>query len=430
MHVRTGAAGSVQAAEAVPGQDLDPSAEAGGRRRPLEVSLLIQPMGWGGAELHTIDLARNLASRGHSVTIVVIGGKHLDEFEAARDRNFAVLGLDPGAPTERLGVRRWYRLFKSLPGDVAVMAKGWVYSGTPSFDLAARLAFGRYVTIEHMTPPGLPARSSRRHFGGLIPGVGLWWYRHREWIRARSWWPHRMFTVSDAIGNEYVADYGYPRRKLVTVRNGIDAGRFRYDPAARTALRAAWGIPQDALVLGAVTRLARRHKGLDILLDLFGRLREDHPGRGLWCALIGDGPDRALLEAQAGRLDIADCVVFAGHTERPWAAQSVLDVFLMPSRFEGIGLSLMEAMACERVPVAMGVGGVKEVITDPALGWLVPGGDTEAFYRAMCAAIELSPEERLARGRRARDHIVRDYDAQRQFSTLARLIEETAYGVP
>jgi glycosyltransferase involved in cell wall biosynthesis len=377
-------------------------------------------------ERHTLQLASTLSERGHSVTLGVLGGNLLERFVQFADPRVQVTALDPGCDVDDAGLLRWLRLFRGMPADVAVLAKGWVFSGNASLDLAARLCFGRYLTVEHITPPPRPAWEQKWHLGGLVPGLGLWWVRHMGSIHSRVWFPHRMYTVSEAIRQHLIRDYAYPADRLVTVHNGIDSERYRPDEALRRATRSAWGVPEDALVFGSVGRLVNNHKGLDLAIDAFAALCKQYPQRALRYVLVGEGPDQQELEQQVAAHGIADRVLFAGHTDRPWEVYPALDAFLMPSRFEGLGLSLMEAMACGCCPIAAAVGGITEVLADGRYGWRLAPDDRDGLFRAMQEFVALDAERRLAMARDARERIVLCFRASVQFASLARLIESEA----
>jgi glycosyltransferase involved in cell wall biosynthesis len=139
--------------------------------------------------------------------------------------------------------------------------------------------------------------------------------------------------------------------------------------------------------------------------------------------LVGDGAERAALEQKARLLSCREQVIFPGFTDRPWEAYSGLDVFVLPSRDEALPLALLEAMACGCCPVAMAVGGVGEVLSNPRLGWLVPAADRTGFLTAMQAAVALPDPARAEMGGRARQHVVSKFNAQRQFAALADVIE-------
>jgi glycosyltransferase involved in cell wall biosynthesis len=100
-----------------------------------------------------------------------------------------------------------------------------------------------------------------------------------------------------------------------------------------------------------------------------------------------------------------------------------MDVFLMPSRVEGIGLALLEAMACECCPVVTAVGGIKEVVTDATVGWAAAPNDPEGFLRGMQCVLDLGPEGRHVIGARARQRVLQHFRASEQYAKLADLID-------
>jgi glycosyltransferase involved in cell wall biosynthesis len=343
--------------------------------------------------------------------------------EAGVELRWADLGLTP-KQLGQLGAGPWYRFLRTLGADVGVLAKAWPEVGSPGLDLACRVAFrGRFLTIEHCTPSPRASKISRRHLG-FVPGLGLWWYAQGLPLYLRSLFPRRIVTVSRAIADELIQHYGFPTAKVVPIPNGVDGERFAPDPAARARTRATWNVPADAVVFGSVGRLKIRDKGIDVAIEAFARLCAANPDRPLWCVLVGSGSDEATLKAQARDSGWGHRILFPGVTDRPWEAYCGLDVFLMPSRFEGIGLSLLEAMACGCCPVVMGVGGIKEVVSDATLGWLAPPADHEAFVRGMQAALDAGPDGRAAMGARTRAHVLGRFRAEDQYGKLAEVIEQ------
>ncbi|HEU4588623.1 MAG TPA: glycosyltransferase [Gemmatimonadales bacterium] len=391
---------------------------APGKRR---VCLLACPLGWGGSELHTVQLARTLLERGNAVTVLEFGQALFAEHgHLPPEVRLITLRLD--VPPEQVSFRRWVRILRGLDCEAAVFAKGQVHLGSVALDLAARLCFRRFIAIEHVSPPVLPAPRSKRHFG-FVPGLGLWRRRLQWQVYRRSLGPHRIIGVSRALLGELGA-YHFPRRKLVAVPNGIDAERYRPDPVQRAAQRAQWGVPADAFVFGTVGRLVIHHKGQDLAIEAFARVRAQNPQLDPWYVLVGEGPDQARLEAIAHGAGVAHRVIFAGYTDRPWEAQTGLDVFVLSSHMEGTPLALLEAMAAGVRPIAMNVGGVADVIADPGIGWLVRAGDRPALLAAMQAALLQAPAEREAMSARAREHVRRSFQARTQFGKIAELVEQ------
>ena len=389
----------------------------------MNVGLLTFPGPWGGAEVHTAQLARTLTARGHGATVVCLTSA---SYEAYRGHcaGSVDLALRP-TPKEpkSMSFFDWLRFFSGQPWDRCVLVKGISDAGNWKLDLAARSSFGDYVTIEHLVAE-LGARTSRRHFG-FFPGLGLWWYRalFKRWFRSVG--PRKVICVSDAVGRRLIEDYRFPARKVIAVRNGIDIQRFRPDAAHAEAWRQGSGIPSGSLVFGAVGRFAAM-KGYATALAGFQVLLKRFPDQDLRLVLVGGGGLEQALKAQAEQIVPGGRVLFAPFSDRPWEVLNALDVFVMPSLNEGLPLALLEAMACGCCPVATAAGGIPEVLSGPELGWLVPVGDDAAFAAAMIDATSRTPEQRATMGKRAREHVRAHFNAGVQFNLLVNIVVSEA----
>ena len=188
------------------------------------------------------------------------------------------------------------------------------------------------------------------------------------------------------------------------------------------------GIPPDAFVIGSVGRLAHV-KGYDRLiaavaavigysLSVIGEKAKGDPSTnnqepitnngaaGVYLLLVGDGPERANLERQARDLGVADRVLFAGFQSDPEPYYSVMDLFILSSRSEGLSISLLEAMA-RGVPVAVtDVGANRDVIADGQCGVVLP--DDDRCWAAILTSISQKPADLLAKvhaaQKRVREH--------------------------
>jgi glycosyltransferase involved in cell wall biosynthesis len=321
----------------------------------------------------------------------------------------------------------WRRYFNAQEWDICVLVKGWFEVGDWALDGAARLRFGGFATIEHLTAEPLPAKTHRTHFG-IFPGIGVWWYRERLRRFFRSAAPKKIICVSDAVRRRLTEDYLFPVKKAVTVRNGIDVQHFQRDAAAAKAWRNRWGIPQNAVVFGALGRFTQT-KSYDTALIGFQAALRRFPEKDLRLVFVGEGPEEDALRKLAGEIAPAGRVVFSPFCDKPREPLSAVDVFLMPSRNEGLPLTLLEAMACGACPVATAVGGVPEVLTTPDLGWLVSSDDNEAFASAMIEAASQTAEQRANLGARARRHVAMNFNADVQFNALADVIESITPGL-
>ena len=166
-----------------------------------------------------------------------------------------------------------------------------------------------------------------------------------------------------------------PRRKYVVIHNGIDTSEFA-EPPSQAEARRALGVPADALVVGEVAHLVY-HKGQAHLIEAVAVLAEEHPELSL--LLVGDGEDRAELEALVRERNVVERVIFSGARRDLLNVLTALDVLALPSTFEGFGIVQAEAMYLGRPVVATNHGGSTEVVEDGVTGFLVPFGDVDAL---------------------------------------------------
>jgi glycosyltransferase involved in cell wall biosynthesis len=178
--------------------------------------------------------------------------------------------------------------------------------------------------------------------------------------------------------------------------------------------------PGAAPVLLFVGRLAAI-KGLGLLLEAVAALRLRHPQLRL--VLVGDGPDRARLEARAAKPDLAGAITFTGYRAQAEVARDLAacDVFVLPSFAEGVPVVLMEAMATRRPVVATRVAGVAELVEDGVSGHLVPPGDVTALTQAIEALLD-DPTGRARMGEAGRHRVEAEFDARREAAWLLEVM--------
>jgi len=218
-----------------------------------------------------------------------------------------------------------------------------------------------------------------------------------EWSRRRGL---RVATVVTAASRAlaYACRAHLPvEARVEVIPFGVDVEAFRPRDEA---------VANEALHVGCVKSLAPIY-GQDVLLDAMARVREAIPGARL--TLIGDGPSRPALEAQARALGLGDAVTFAGAVpprELPDRLVA-LDAFAMPSRFESFGVAALEAAACGLPVVASDAGGVSDVVQHDRTGFLVRPGDADELARRLVALGD--PALRRTMGEAGRRFVARDF---------------------
>ncbi len=365
--------------------------------RQLTVLHLVQPVDGGVARVVT-DLVRAQAGAGLRPVVACPPGSPLALGAAS-----AGAEVHDWSATRAPGPR--------LAGEVAAARRivrasrpHVVHAHSAKAGLAGRIAVrGRVPTVFQ------PHAWSFEAVGGRTAELALGWER----FGAR--WADHILCVSESerrTGQEA----GIAARWSV-IHNGIDLDRFR--PGGRAEARASLplgdGVDRDAPLVVCVGRLTRQ-KGQDVLLRAWRRMPV---AAGARLVLVGDGPDRGALEASA-----PPGVLFTGACAdvRPWIHAA--DVLVLPSRWEGMALAPLEAMACGRPVVMTDVNGARESLPPGHEDHcLVPPEDPAALAAALTALLA-DPELREAVSRRALRHTRAAFDVRRTAGAVAGLYQE------
>lgn len=253
--------------------------------------------------------------------------------------------------------------------------------------------FSPHVVHAHLVHPHLLSRClTGRHRPGIIntihnadrrPGRG-WQFTLDRFTAGRC---HLMTAVSKAVRDFHAPRIGLDPEAMRVIYNGIDAPAAP-DDAEVTVLRRAWGVDDCTVVLGSVGRLIYQ-KGYDLLLRDLQALARRIPTREQWgLVLIGEGDQRNELEALAERAPHNLRVRLPGFRDDAARAMGAFDVFLMPSRFEGFGLTLAEAMTHGLPIVASGVDAIPELLEGYTGGFIVPDTGVTGFSDLIPVAVE------------------------------------------
>jgi len=229
--------------------------------------------------------------------------------------------------------------------------------------------------------------------------------------------PGKLYAVSEALRADMTAE-GWPAHRVDVIHNGIDPGS-RVTRADRAAARGRLGLPGDATVFGTAARLDPV-KNLDSALEAFRVVHAQAPGCRF--VIVGDGPERARLELFARDAGLADSVMFTGFRADVRQLLPAFDVYVNSSVYEGVSLTLLEAMAASLPAIATSVGGTPEVVTRDT-GLLVPARASDALAGAMLV-LAVSPERRAALGAQARGRVELLFSVERM---VARYLE--TYGI-
>lgn len=230
-----------------------------------------------------------------------------------------------------------------------------------------------------------------------------------------------IYTVSQNMRDKIVASGTKPDRVRV-IHTGIEVEQF-VKRGVRPAIRSEFGIPQNALVVGTVSRLSSE-KGHRYLLVAAESLMRSHPRMALLC--VGTGNQRGPLEAQAKQLGLTDRVHFTGFYDDLPGVLEAMDIFALPSILdEGFPTSALEAQAAGLPIVASDSGGTRETIDIGMSGLLTKPADSASLAQALGEL--LTDEERRCRmGARAREWIRDSFSMTSMLSQIADLYRQAS----
>lgn len=338
------------------------------------IVVVVPSLRGGGAEQVAAALSRAWAQAGHAVTVVVF-----DAAGACYEVGGTLRPLDrparPGALAKALTafgrVGALADVLRELNPDVVIS-----FMESANFPaILACAATGRLgrLTVSIHTDPA------------RFPGYGRTMIRHLYRL------PHRVVAVSRGVATG-LAGLGVPADRLVTIPNPVDLAQA---DAARNM-----PAPGDRPFVLGVGRLVPL-KGFDRLIAAFAEVA---PAVDADLLILGEGPERAALEAQVAALGLEGRVRLPGRHPDPFAVMGQAQVFVSASRLEGWGNALVEAMAMGRPVVAFDCPvGPGEILADPAHGVLLPDGDVQALAATLRRLLADPVErERLGASARAR----------------------------
>jgi glycosyltransferase involved in cell wall biosynthesis len=206
-------------------------------------------------------------------------------------------------------------------------------------------------------------------------------------------------------------------KKIAIIHNGVDIGRFVVPQNTRNAIRHQLGFTEADSVLITVARL-HQGKGHRVLLDAMRQLLQIHPKLKLMC--LGEGEGESELRALCKRFGLAHCVRLVGYQRNVPEWLTAADINVLPSFYEGLPLTILEAMASKLPTVASSVGGIPEAIEDGVSGMLVPPGDPQRLAAALSVLVRnVAMRERIGSAARAR--VLQHFDFERQVRSTERM---------
>ncbi len=333
----------------------------------MKILHVITGLNGGGAEGALFRLVTSDGDAEHVVISLTGDGVYGPRLRAAGVDCMALNGVRLLTPRQLLEL---VRLIRRIKPDVM---QTWMYHADLIGGLAARVAARKSPVVWGIRHSGHNLRELSRATRWVVSGC----------VSLSRAIPARIVSCSRQAEQAHVA-LGYPRSKMSIIPNGYDSHRFRPDAEARRALRAEWGLADDAILLGLVARWdpPKDHPNLIAALTWLREIRSD------WrCILVGNNVHEGNGELMGllANSGIRDYVHLCGPRNDIPAVMNALDIHVLSSSHEAFPNVVAEAMSCGTPCVVTDAGDAALIAGDT--GWVVPRSDSRALADAMAAAM-------------------------------------------
>lgn len=353
----------------------------------MNILLLTTHFNVGGISKYLVNLSRGLIQKGHNVVIASSPG----DFISTLDKRVSFFPLNIKTKSELSP-----KIFLAFPELIKLVRQRKIEIIHAQTRVSQVLAF--YLS----KVSGIPYLSTSHGF-----------FKPRLGRRLFPCWGERVIAISQPVKEHLIRDFKTEPFKIVLIPNGV---RIKDDlslPDFRVGRR-KYGLKEEVDVIGFMGRLSPV-KGIKYLIMAMSHVLKTKPNAQL--IIVGEGKIKQELKNLTKELGIVNSVFFLGTIANTDEVFSLIDIFALPSLQEGLGLSLLEAMAMAKPVIGSEVGGILDVIQKEENGLLVSPGDARELSKAI---IELLDNKEKARemGKKARETV-------REKFSLERMVEDT-----
>lgn len=320
----------------------------------------------GGMQTHLLDLISKLDKDRYKITVVAPQSQRLEEGLANLSIPLIALDIDDNLrPLKDLRTIISLRnLFKTLKPDILHI------HGNKAALVGRIAAWGMSIQAIIVTIHNLLKYQSQSK-------VKRFFSTFADRFLAR--YTDVIISVSKDLEEDLVQKEGLPRKKIITIYNGIDWHRLQVEPQQKKTTRESLGFNDKDIVIGMIARLAPQKSPLTFV----EAARELASFSSLKFLLVGDGPLMPIVQEKIKEAGLSERFVLPGFRKDIPEILAAIDLFVLSSKWEGFPYVLHEAMAAGKPLVATSVGGVPELVVDGVSGVLVPAGDSSALAQAI-----------------------------------------------
>ena len=361
----------------------------------MNILFITNHLNIGGITSYVLTLARGLKARGHKVYIASSGGSLLPEF-MQEGIIYIPIPIRTKSEASPKILASLFKLKKAIPQNKIDI----LHSHSRTTQVLGCL-------LSRKT--GIPHISTCHGF-----------FKKRWSRKIFPCWGKKVIAISEQVRDHLRDDFKVEENSIRLIHNGIDTEKFKAQSEERKAqIKDNLGLG-DGPVVGIVARLSDV-KGHKYLIEAMNMVLKKEPGAQL--LMVGEGREKKELVSLVQSLGMEKNVFFVSSVNDTKDLISIMDLFVMPSLKEGLGLSLMEAKASGLAVIGSDVGGIRSLIQNNSNGLLVRAADTAALS---CAILELlqDPKRRIFLGHNARAFIKYNFSAEQMVSQTEEFYRE------
>jgi glycosyltransferase involved in cell wall biosynthesis len=354
---------------------------------------------WRGGQNQVLLTVNGLREIGHRAALVA----HPDgELRRRAAEGLELVPIAPRAEMDLSAAWRLSRVVRRLTPDV-------IHAHDPHGVAMSALALS--IAGSSLKPRGAPPLVASRRVDFHLKGNSFSRWKHRQ--------VDCFIAASDAIRHMLVAD-GVPADRTVTVHEGIDVDRVGAAPPVN--LHETFWLPHHAPIVGNVAALVP-HKGQRHLIDAAHLVVREMPD--VRFIILGEGELRDALERQVREHHLEKHVFLPGFRTDVLGCIKSFDLFVMSSVSEGLGTSVLDAMACSRAVVATRAGGIPEIVDEGVTGILVPPHDHVSMAQAIVSLLQ-DENRRRTMGTAGLERVRARFTVERMVAETARVYARVA----
>ncbi len=358
----------------------------------IRICYIIPSLGLGGSEKFLLELIKHLSTSDYNFQIICLykGGFLVPLFE---EKGISVCVVGMKNIYDIRGLIKVFKVLQSFNPDIihTKLTHSDIISGIINFVKSGPVLVSTVESYHEWERAQTLKMFIKKQVLSLI---------YRKFY-------HVIIPVCNYIKQQICSMIDIPDNKIKVIYNGVDTSFFSPNIShPHKKIRNHFGLNEQDYVIGTIGRL-NEVKNQTLLLEAIAHLQ--HNELPLKCLIVGDGYKRKDLEKRAAELGCERIVRFIDAQRDVRNILDILDIFVLPSRAEGLSITLLEAMAMEKPVIATAVGGNQELIRNGQNGFLVPPGDSNTLASIILHLFQ-HPHKAVSVGKAARQYILEHFD--------------------